>query len=131
MNKRAFSLLELMVVLVIVGILSILALPPFRAARENALVKEAQANLKLIQAAEKIYGLEATYYRAAGSTAAVNSSLLLDIPSTNNWAYTVDTVTATNFRARAARQPDGTPIWCMRRDDTQPESNTSAPAWCN
>lgn len=122
--------MELMVVLIIVGILAILALPQFRTAREKALDKEAQANLKIIQAAEKIYRMEATFYPTDAytpDTAAVNSMLLLDIPPTANWAYSVDS-TVLPFRGKAVRSIDGR-IWCIRKDDLEP-SDTSQ-AWCN
>jgi prepilin-type N-terminal cleavage/methylation domain-containing protein len=123
MNKRAFSLLELIVVLLIIGIMAIIALPQFRTARENALLQEAKSILKLIQAAEKIYGVENNFYWAYGTTALINTGLKLDIPLNNNWAYSVDTNgVLTNFRARAVR--GGASIWCIQRTDTEP--NTAA-----
>lgn len=122
MNKRAFNLLELMVVLIIVGILVAIAFPPFKAARENALVNEADVNLKLIQAAEKIYGTEFNHYWSYSTTSGINAELKLDIPMNNNWAYDVELVGTSDFRARAVR--NGV-TWCIRRNDIIP--NTTCP----
>ncbi len=122
MNKRAFSTMELIAVLVIIGILSAIALPQFRAARENALEREAQSVLKLIQAAEKIYGVEMTHYWAYSTTTGINSGLKLDIPLNNNWAYSVDSVTSTNFRAKGVR---GGKTWCIQRTGVEPVSDAS------
>jgi general secretion pathway protein G len=52
MLRPAFTLLEFLVVIIIIGILAALALPNFGKAKEHALGKEAIANLKLMAAAE-------------------------------------------------------------------------------
>ncbi len=131
MNKRAFSFLELMIVLLIIGILAAVAFPQFRVARQIALTREAQANLKLIQAAEKIYGVEYTHYWTYANTSAINTGLRLDIPvsASPNWTYSVDAVTATNFRARAVPSAiAGTTTWCIQRTQLEPDATTSCNA---
>lgn len=57
-NITGFTLLELIVVVLIVATLSALAIPRYIRAREYAIGKEAQANMRLIAAAEKMYYLE-------------------------------------------------------------------------
>jgi len=61
-KDKGFTLVELLIVVVIVGILAALGLPQFTKAREHAMGKEAIVNLKLIAAAEKIYRMEASAY---------------------------------------------------------------------
>ncbi len=104
-NKfSGFTILELAIVVVIIGILGTLGLASFSAPREQAIEKEAIGNLKLIASAEKIFRMENTSYVACANTAAVNTNLrLLLATNDSNWKYRVVGVTATNFSARAQR----------------------------
>lgn len=56
--KKGFTIVELMVVVIIIGILAALAIPRFEQAVENARVKEAESVLKSIRGAEKIFKAE-------------------------------------------------------------------------
>ncbi|MGD9015336.1 MAG: hypothetical protein PVI33_04875 [Candidatus Omnitrophota bacterium] len=106
---RSVTLLELLTVVLIIGILVALTIPRFSAMRERALDKEAKANLKLIQAAEKIYRMEALIYYPTGEnadTAGINTNLRLDLSTDAdaNWNYSIDdTGGGNNFDAVAAR----------------------------
>jgi prepilin-type N-terminal cleavage/methylation domain-containing protein len=101
-NKiTAFTLIEVLSALIIVSILAALALPQFAATRERSLSKEAKANLKLIDAAEKIYRMEeGFYYPYSGSMNStiesergfIYSDLKLAITNTTvrgNWEYVI------------------------------------------
>ena len=89
--KKGFTLLELMVVVVIVGILSALGASQYTAAKEKAIDKEAEANLRLIMAAERMFRMENGVYIAAGSNALVNTNLRLALPVTApNWNFAVN-----------------------------------------
>jgi len=57
-NKKGFTLLELVIVIVIVGVLSIVAVPVYRSYTENAYLTEAKALLGGVYKAEKIYYVE-------------------------------------------------------------------------
>ena len=86
---EAITLLELLVVIIIIGVLATLGLPRFGTMRERALDKEARANLKLIQAAEKIYRMEIGVFwpdSATADTLSLNANLRLDL-SDENWNY--------------------------------------------
>ncbi|RJP28226.1 MAG: prepilin-type N-terminal cleavage/methylation domain-containing protein [Candidatus Omnitrophota bacterium] len=109
MNKKSFTLLELLTVIVIIGVLSTLGINQFRAAREMALQREAVANVRLIAAAERISRMETGAFAACTCTTAANciaatgcNTLLRLQLNTTNWDYSV-TVTATNFVVTAVR----------------------------
>jgi len=90
------------------GILASIAFPVFTKTKENVLDKEAKANLKLIQAAEKIHRMELGVYCASSGTDLnpppyqyLNQHLKLDLTG-QNWSYSADT-TGTGTATRAGR----------------------------
>ncbi|MCM8779624.1 MAG: prepilin-type N-terminal cleavage/methylation domain-containing protein [Candidatus Omnitrophica bacterium] len=115
MTDKGFTLLELLIVIIIIGVLATLFLPNFRPARESALNDEARANLKLIQAAEKIYKLEYNVYftgpdgAATSNETEINQWLKLALPAGAplKWRYQIVSPTgqptSTNFNAIAER----------------------------
>lgn len=90
--KSGFTLVELLIVIIIIGILVAIALPSFEKTKENVLDKEAKANLKLIQAAEKIYKMELGVYYAGPDINNINPGLKLDLPkgASRSWNYQTD-----------------------------------------
>ncbi|MFH1691691.1 MAG: type II secretion system protein [Candidatus Omnitrophota bacterium] len=108
MNKNAFTLVELMIVVVIVGILTSLAIPNFTAAKEKTLDKEAIAAMHLIKVAERQYRLATNLYWP--TTAVTNTNInqingnLSLLLSSSNWVYEVrGAAGGATFRARATR----------------------------
>ena len=61
LNKKGFTLLELLVVVLIIGILSAIAIPQYKKAVEKAYLSEALANVSSIQKAMDIYVLANGY----------------------------------------------------------------------
>ena len=99
---RAFTLLELLVVLIIVGIMAGIAIPNYVKTSERAKDREAQTSLSLIQAAERMYRLRNTAYYSSTSITAINDNLHLSLAS-QSWNYTIPSASVTDFNATAVR----------------------------
>lgn len=118
---RSFTLLELIIVVVIMGILVTFAVPQFAVTKERALDREVQSNLRLIRAAERIYRMESNTYIAAAATPNVNTNLSLSIPiGAPSWNYKVDGVTATNFTGKGQRNGSDNRVWCINEVTDDP-----------
>ena len=67
MRAQAFTLIELMIVVAIIGILAAIAIPNFGKFQCKSKQTEAKSNLKLIQVAEEAYRAENDSYLVAGA----------------------------------------------------------------
>lgn len=127
--KKSFTLIELIVVIVILGIMASFAMPAFIKTKETALGREARANLSLIAAAEKVYRIEAiNYYPYSGIETTINninSALKLYLNETN-WDYAITGTDGTTFNATAARNGAGGYLDCsysIAQNDADGEPN--------
>ena len=96
-----FTLTEILIVVIIVGILATLALPMLVKTLEKAKLGEAASNLNLIRTGEKIYFLEWSTF-----TSDLDS---LNIEDPNDatkryFDYTIESANGSDFTARAQRQ---------------------------
>ena len=71
--RRAFTLVEIMIVVLIIGILVAIAVPNFVKARESARARACIANLRQIDSAKEQYGIDNRL--SAGSTMPALSTL--------------------------------------------------------
>lgn len=135
--RTAFTLLEILVVIIIIGILATFGIAQYYPVRERALGKEAIANLKLIAAAEKIYRMEhGKYYPGAIAASEddvtdINDNLKLLLTETN-WDYEIAGGSDNSFSAMARRQGSGGYLNCqysLAYDDSdgEPGNNGSCP----
>lgn len=114
---RSFTLIELIIVVVIIGILSTFAMPAFRTTQERALDREAIANLKLIQAAQRIHRMERGFYYPVPlildtNVTNINDNLKLFL-NERHWDYAVWNTGC----ARATRLGPGGRSWFLTIND--------------
>lgn len=133
MKNRAFTLMELIIVLIIIGILSTLGISYFDPMRESALDNEARANARLIIAAQRTRRMETgTFYQTPVGTTndegAINTNLRLLLPTANrNWNYiTRDTTAGSVACAQATRNATSGRSWCLRSNQADPVRSTCA-----
>ena len=106
--SKGFTLLEILITVIIIGILSAIAIPNYTKSRERSLDKEAQIVLNLIHAAEKMHYMRSTsYYPNVASTSVdvsgINSNLRLNLYSAN-WDFGINTNSITAATATAKRK---------------------------
>lgn len=105
-----FTLMELLIVVIIVGILSTLALPQFPRAMERARQAEARSMLGSLWQAERLYYSEnpSTGYVSAPGT---SNPLMTDFPASGSnehyFTYTVVAASPTAYTATATRKTTG------------------------
>lgn len=110
---KGFTLVELIVVLIVIGILTTFAVPQFAVTKERALDREVISTLGIIRAAERAYRMEeSAFYPASGTTSdinTINTTLRLSLPFVSpSWTYSVGGIsTATRTAGSRIR------IWSM------------------
>lgn len=109
-NKKGFTLIELMIVVVIIGILAALAIPRFMRATTKSKQSEAKQILKQIYVMERSYRQEKdVYWIPAGGTVANAgaptsfATIGIEIMLSARYSYTLTSTDAgaTNFTATA------------------------------
>jgi prepilin-type N-terminal cleavage/methylation domain-containing protein len=89
--KKGFTLVELVIVIIIVGILSIVAVPIYKGYTDRAKESEAKALLGSINTSEKVYYAEFNYFYRTDTTNKVDR---LSLDSRANKYYTGFSITA-------------------------------------
>ena len=113
--NKGFTLAEILVVLVIIGVLAALMWPNYTAIKEKTLNREAKATLALIRAAEKIYRMEEGFYYpdpsgTVSDVSSINQYLRVSLPSANrNWEINVHSSNTTGTSARVG----GGRVWSI------------------
>jgi prepilin-type N-terminal cleavage/methylation domain-containing protein len=113
-GRRGFTLVELTIVMIIIGLMAVLAVPTFRCAVEQARADLASANLKTIWAAQRIYWLD--NHRFASQLSDLRSLDLIDGPIADSagnpkalYVYRISSADTSTFIAGALRNASG--VW--------------------
>lgn len=104
-KNNAFTLVELVIVIVIVGILSLVAVPIYRGYTRKAMTTEGKAIIKNIENSEKIYYVEFCNYYTVSETSFDST---LDIDTRSNKYFTVFKVDGTEDGFVAQTSGSGT-----------------------
>ena len=90
-KQHGFTLVELLIVIIIIGILAMMAVPQYQKMVDKAKIAEAKSNLNAIANAIYLYHVEHGHYSAAtGGSDGVTTippELDIDISSSNPWEY--------------------------------------------
>ena len=118
--KRAVTLIEVFIIVLVVSVLAAFAIPQYRNAQRNARNNEAEAMLKLIQHAEEMRRFETGNYIACADEQACNAALGLDLPVNRDWDYSANA----NGCAQAVDRFTGTVTWHISPGDLAPAAGT-------
>ena len=97
-----FTLVELIVVVIIIGVLASIAVPQYLKAVERAKRGKAFAYLSFIRDAEQMYRAEKDTYTT--SMDELRSHLESLTEDDGDWVYTIDPISASSFKVSAIRK---------------------------
>lgn len=99
LQKKGFTLVELVIVIVIVGILSVVAVPIYKGYTKRAMATEAEGTLGAINTAQKVYYAEHSCFLATVGEVSSNGTLDINLSSNKYFtAFQVNT-NSTGFTA--------------------------------
>jgi prepilin-type N-terminal cleavage/methylation domain-containing protein len=119
-KRKAFTLIELIIVVVIIGILALIAIPRYFANVAKATRSQVFANLDAIKQAESAYyAVYGAYTSSFPVNVTIDGDTIVNVgnPSTANWVYSMglsgSPSCAPNYWACAQKQPGSTCQYCI------------------
>jgi len=98
-KKSAFTLIEILIVIIVVGVLASIAVPSYYHMVEGAKKDIARSGLRLIYTGEKMYFADNKSY-----TSNMQDLLkYIEIPDSSDYNYSILTASETDFTAQAKR----------------------------
>lgn len=135
-SKKAFTLIELMIVVAIIGILAAIAVPNFVKFQCRAKQSEAKGNLKALYVSQEAFRAESDTYASMADIKAGSASLsgitnkMGFVPKGGKlrYTYTVGNADATTFSATAAasagRIADDADKWTINQANALTQAST-------
>ena len=132
-KESSFTLLEILIVIIIIGILAALGYINYARVQENNLDKEAQSDLRVILTAESLYRMQSTtdsfLQPSPNTNAGINTAFDLSLPTLNcatsnsncYWEYSIPIATSSAFCAQALRNGNNGRSWCITQQATTSE----------
>jgi prepilin-type N-terminal cleavage/methylation domain-containing protein len=102
-KQKGFTLIEVLIVVVIIGVLAALIIPRFLTAPEKAIVAEANQMLgSLVRAEQAVIDLGGTFVGSGALSTANWTSLGLNTPTASKFSYSCTTPSCTASRTVSA-----------------------------
>lgn len=105
-SEAGYSLLEIMIVVVIIGILALVAIPKFMGVTTRAKMVEAKTMLKQVYTLQQAYYYEHDAYGATPAAIGFEQSTLVTEGGTGRYRIEIEEATATSFVALATSVVD-------------------------
>lgn len=99
-NEKGFTLIELMVVIVIIGILAAVAIPRFMGAQDRAKVGAAENDINSVRQALGLYEIDNSSFDITATTYGALTTAIegyMSLPDTTNFSFTSYTGTDTTY----------------------------------
>ena len=121
--RKAFTLMEAVIVIMIIGILATLGVSYLSATKEQAADKEAINNLILLSSAQKDYHMDMGVYNNTSDHGVIRQELKVMVSSNANrlWNYSAKTNGCVQ-----ARRFGGTKTWSLTIDDADGKPGSGA-----
>jgi type IV pilus assembly protein PilE len=104
--RKGFTLLELVIVVIVIGILVSMALPQFTRMAERGRVAKAKAALDMIRKAEGVWFAQNSIYTNDKTATGLGREIpeIVDLATNDtDWAYSIPTADANTFTVTATR----------------------------
>lgn len=103
LNRQGFTIVEITVVIIIIGVAAALVLPNLTTPAEQSKASNAQHNLLAIYSAQQNYRNNNGTFASIATLALINTSLSLNIPDDGSYLYSCSNADPSGFSCTASR----------------------------